>query len=127
MQVFSQLQLSSKAKIILTHVVTSDRPDDQADRPKAEGQDLYHRIEQQLKAYREALPCTSELEIVTGDPVEEIIRLANIYQSDLIVLGSRGLTGLSRILQGSVSGQVVAEAPCSVLVIKANRESTQKP
>jgi nucleotide-binding universal stress UspA family protein len=36
------------------------------------------------------------------------------------VIGSRGLTGLQRILEGSVSSQVVADAPCSVLVIKSD-------
>jgi nucleotide-binding universal stress UspA family protein len=56
--------------------------------------------------------------MVTGDPSEEIIRLANIYQADLIVIGSRGLTGMNRILQGSVSSQVVENAHCSVLVVK---------
>jgi nucleotide-binding universal stress UspA family protein len=64
------------------------------------------------------LPCESSLEIVMGDPTEEIIRLSNIYQADLIVLGSRGLTGVNRILKGSVSSQVVSEATCPVLVVK---------
>jgi nucleotide-binding universal stress UspA family protein len=62
----------------------------------------------------------SEIELVTGDPAEEIIRLANIYKADLIVIGSRGLTGMNRIVQGSVSGQVVEEAHCSVFVVKLN-------
>lgn len=60
-----------------------------------------------------------KIEIVTGDPVEEILRLANIYGADLIVLGSRGLTGVERVVQGSVSGAVVADAPCSVFVVKS--------
>jgi nucleotide-binding universal stress UspA family protein len=53
-----------------------------------------------------------------GEPTEEIIRLANIYRADLIVLGSRGLTGVNRILKGSVSSQVVSDAPCTVMVVK---------
>jgi nucleotide-binding universal stress UspA family protein len=53
-----------------------------------------------------------------GNPAEEIIRLASIYEADLIVLGSRGLTGVNRILKGSVSSQVVSEAPCTVMVVK---------
>ena len=55
---------------------------------------------------------------VTGDPTEEIVRLSNIYNADLIVIGSRGLKGINRILQGSISSQVVAEANCSVFVVK---------
>ena len=73
---------------------------------------------QQLQSYQEQLPVSSELELVTGDPAEEIIRLGNIYQADLIIIGSRGLTGMKRIVQGSVSSQVVEESSCSVLVVK---------
>ena len=47
------------------------------------------------------------------------LQLANIYQADLIASGCRGLTGLKRILEGAVSAEVVAEAPCSVLVVRA--------
>ena len=34
------------------------------------------------------------------------------------MIGSRGLTGVKRILEGSVSSLVVSEANCSVLVVK---------
>ncbi len=71
-----------------------------------------------LQSYQANLPGHSEIEIVTGDPAQEIIRLTNIYHADLIIIGSRGLTGVKRILQGSVSSQVVEDAPCSVLVVK---------
>ncbi|HEY9644886.1 MAG TPA: universal stress protein, partial [Chroococcidiopsis sp.] len=71
-----------------------------------------------FQPYQAVLPCPSEVEVTSGDPAEEIVRLAHIHNADLIVMGSRGLTGLSRVLQGSVSGQVVADAPCSVLVVK---------
>ncbi|MFO5527272.1 MAG: universal stress protein, partial [Cuspidothrix sp.] len=47
-----------------------------------------------------------------------IICLANIYKAELILIGSRGLTGMKRIVQGSVSSQVMEEANCSVLVVK---------
>ena len=50
--------------------------------------------------------------------MDELVRLANIHQADLIVIGSRGLTGMNRILKGSVSSQVAADAHCSVLVVK---------
>lgn len=71
-----------------------------------------------MVSYQSILPARSEIEIVTGDPAEEIIRLANIYQADLIVIGSRGLTGMNKIIQGSVSSQVVENATCAVLVVK---------
>ncbi|WP_017327050.1 universal stress protein [Synechococcus sp. PCC 7336] len=61
------------------------------------------------------------IEIATGDPAEEIVRLAGIHQADLIVLGSRGLKGVNRVILGSVSTQVVESAHCSVYVIKRDR------
>lgn len=54
--------------------------------------------------------------LARGDPAEEILRHARGY--DLIVMGSRGLSGLKRILLGSVSGHVLDRAPCSVLVVR---------
>jgi nucleotide-binding universal stress UspA family protein len=54
----------------------------------------------------------------TGVPADEIIRVAKEEAIDMIVMGSRGLTGLSKYLLGSVTHKVVAHAPCSVLVVK---------
>lgn len=125
-QIVTQLQLKPETKVVLSHVIPpmGEAPAIDADLPRQNTQELpYRHIEKQLQTYQAHLPCQSDLEIVSGDPAEEIIRLANIYQADLIVLGSRGLTGLDRIVQRSVSGQVVAEAPCSVLVVKPRSES----
>lgn len=44
--------------------------------------------------------------------------LKHAKRGDLIVVGSRGLTGLDRFMIGSVSTQVVQHATCSVLVVK---------
>ncbi|NJN85017.1 MAG: universal stress protein [Leptolyngbyaceae cyanobacterium SL_7_1] len=115
-----QLVLTSETTVILAHVIptTVESLDIASDRPVTELEDLSSAHLEQLKAYQMSLACPSQLEVVSGDPAEEIIRLAHIYQADLVVMGSRGLTGLDRVLQGSVSSQVVVEAPCSVLVIK---------
>ena len=119
-QVLNELKLKPSTKIILSHVIPSPDPDmDVAvDKPHTSEELQYRHIEKQLQSYQANLPCESSLEIVSGEPAVEIIRLAHIYHADLIVIGNRGLTGLNRILQGSVSGQVVEEAPCSVLVVK---------
>lgn len=120
-QTLQELQLQPATKIILSHVISPPQATLEivADRPHVDSEEFPHRhIEKQLQSYQAHLPGESELEIVTGDPAEEIIRIANIYQADLIVIGSRGLTGVKRILKGSVSSQVVEDAPCSVLVVK---------
>jgi nucleotide-binding universal stress UspA family protein len=53
-----------------------------------------------------------------GDPAHELVHAAHEHDSDLIVLGSHGRTGLARLLLGSVARNVLLEAPCSVLVVR---------
>lgn len=52
-----------------------------------------------------------------GEPSSAICELANVWEADLIVVGSRGRKGLSELLLGSVSNYVMHHAPCSVLVV----------
>jgi nucleotide-binding universal stress UspA family protein len=49
---------------------------------------------------------------------QAIVELAKKADIDLIVLGSHGRTGLKRLLMGSVTERVIAQAPCPVLVVK---------
>jgi nucleotide-binding universal stress UspA family protein len=120
--VLDDLVLSAETKIVFCHVFPTPESELElpADRPHPESQTLsYFQVEKQLQAYQEKLSIHSAIELVTGEPADEIIRLANIYKADLIIIGSRGLTGMKRIVQGSVSSQVVEEANCSVLVVKS--------
>jgi nucleotide-binding universal stress UspA family protein len=52
-----------------------------------------------------------------GDPAMEIVRHAASLGVDLIVLGTHGRTGVSRVLLGSVADRVMRAAPCPVLVV----------
>lgn len=115
------LVLSPDAKVVFCHVFPPPEPgiDTPADRPLMNAEESpYYQIEKQLQSYRDKLSVSSELELVNGEPSEEIVRLANIHQVDLILIGSRGLTGIKRIIQGSVSSQVIEAANCSVMVVK---------
>jgi nucleotide-binding universal stress UspA family protein len=53
-----------------------------------------------------------------GNVAETILQTAAEEQCDLIVLGSRGLTGFKRLMLGSISNAVAAKAQCPVLVVK---------
>ncbi|MCP2729320.1 universal stress protein [Limnofasciculus baicalensis] len=119
-QTLDRLQIQPATKIILCQVIPTAESEEEisVDRPHNSEDILYQEIERQLQSYQANLPCKSEIEIVNGEPAEEIVRLAHIHHADLIAIGSRGLTGVKRIIQGSVSSQVVTDAPCSVLVIK---------
>ena len=56
-----------------------------------------------------------------GDPRTVIVDEAAEWGADLIVVGSHGHTGLTRLLLGSVAQAVVAHAPCSVEVVRRRR------
>jgi nucleotide-binding universal stress UspA family protein len=53
-----------------------------------------------------------------GDPADAILDVAEERDSDLIVVGNKGMTGAKRFLLGSVPNKVSHHAPCSVLIIR---------
>lgn len=63
-----------------------------------------------------ALPVETKVRI--GPPGPAIVAVAEECQADLIVMGTHGRRGLSRILLGSVAEYVLRHAPCPVLTIK---------
>ncbi|WP_411881692.1 universal stress protein [Polaromonas sp. YR568] len=57
-------------------------------------------------------------EVLYGETVDEIARYARQLEADLIVVGHRHLEGwAARWWRGSVSKSLIAQAPCSVLVV----------
>jgi nucleotide-binding universal stress UspA family protein len=56
--------------------------------------------------------------ISQGNPAHEIIEAGRSFASDLIVLGSRGRTGLARIVLGSVARNVLLHTHASVLIVR---------
>jgi nucleotide-binding universal stress UspA family protein len=54
----------------------------------------------------------------TGVPHEEIVALATDELADLLVIGTHGRGGVSRVLLGSVADRVVRLAPCPVLTVR---------
>jgi nucleotide-binding universal stress UspA family protein len=62
---------------------------------------------------------TANAKLRVGDAAAEIIDEASTWAADLVVLGSRGLTGLSRIVLGSVARNVLQGTHTSVLIVHA--------
>jgi nucleotide-binding universal stress UspA family protein len=56
--------------------------------------------------------------VCEGEPPEVLIDIARGKKADLIALGTYGRKGLKRLLMGSVTSQVILDAPCDVLVVK---------
>jgi nucleotide-binding universal stress UspA family protein len=55
-----------------------------------------------------------------GDAATEILAAANASNADLIVIGTHGRTGLTRLVLGSVARNVLHHAACSVLIVREN-------
>ena len=88
------------------------------------------RIRAMLEAIRPAdaaVPC--EHRLTMGDPAGEVVRLATDEGAEMIVMGTHGRTGLTRLLMGSVAEAIVRRAPCPVLVYReaAERLADRQP
>jgi nucleotide-binding universal stress UspA family protein len=81
---------------------------------------LRRNAEARLRSLAEKLrlkPEQVELALVTGVDAAEIVHIGKEIDAGCIVMGTRGLSGLPRVLLGSVTDQVLREAPCPVLVV----------
>jgi len=58
--------------------------------------------------------------MLRGDPAEEIVEFARERPCDLIVMGTHGRSGVSRVIMGSIAESVTRAAPCPVLTVRAH-------
>ena len=59
-----------------------------------------------------------EVYVWPGDAASAIIDVATTARADLIVVGSRGMSGAARFLLGSVPNKVSHHAPCNVMIVR---------
>jgi nucleotide-binding universal stress UspA family protein len=91
----------------------------------AEAQTLANHAKNRIK---EMFPhWTVKSQATYGSPAFEILSLADDLRSDLVVVGSHGRSGFSRLFLGSVSQKVVTEAKCSVRVGRGRIETDPGP
>ncbi len=55
--------------------------------------------------------------VLSGDPVDGILEVAEAVDADLIIVGNKGMKGKGRVL-GSVPNSIAHKAPCSVLILQ---------
>lgn len=72
----------------------------------------------QAMAERGARPRRLSTHFRYGTPAEQIIQLAADFDADMVVVGTHGRTGVTRLVVGSVAEKVVRTAPCPVLVVR---------
>jgi nucleotide-binding universal stress UspA family protein len=110
------------ARIILMHSI--NMPDD-LDELSAAYNEYYAYVRDQasggleeLAKEIEANDIEAKMELVWGIPHEEIVRVAQEEEVDMIVMGTHGRKGWDRLVMGSQAEQVVRNAPCPVITLK---------
>jgi nucleotide-binding universal stress UspA family protein len=78
---------------------------------------LRERALEKLKAFVNGINLPSEYLVIEGKAYKEIVDCAHEKKADLIVMATRGLTGLDYFLMGSNAERVVRMAQCSVLTV----------
>lgn len=72
---------------------------------------------QQAKSKLKSVGINSETVLLKGDPAHEILKYAKDTEQQLIIIGSRGLSGIKEMMLGSVSHKVSQLSKCPVLIV----------
>ncbi|WAI02427.1 universal stress protein [Methanogenium organophilum] len=122
-------------KVVLLHVVNiakeqiviSEPPGLDADSATAYEDTIRERLHQTnqqemtdtVARFRDA-GLAVETVILSGNPADEIVRVADSREASLIVVGAHGRTGLKQAFLGSVSAEVIRRARQPVLVVRGS-------
>ena len=80
--------------------------------------DVENMLEENIEKYRNIENVSLDIQVLIGNPSEEIIKFANDKKIELIIMGTTGLGGLSKIVTGSVAKNVSEEAKCPVMLVR---------
>ncbi|TXT55689.1 MAG: hypothetical protein BAJATHORv1_30069 [Candidatus Thorarchaeota archaeon] len=112
-----------EAEVILLNVVpmlVSATPyhDTVSDQPFLALQKLGEDILENAKKIANSLNCPVTDLISHGDPASRIIEIAEERDADIIIMGSRGVSGIKRLFVGSISDKVAHHASCPVMLVR---------
>lgn len=90
--------------------------------PAAEPRDVEADLARELEGWKREAERIAGREVRTavrtGVPAAEVARFATERKADLVVVGTRGRTGIERAVLGSVAEAIVRHSPCAVLVAR---------
>jgi len=129
----AELARSHDARLILLHASSPPIPvaaPEFVPLPAAAYEEDQARVRKELTQRVEALRArhlTVEGETRAGSPADVIVDVAGARHADLIVAGTRGLTGVKRVFLGSKAGRLVRLAPCPVLTVHPEHSGAHRP
>ena len=88
--------------------------------------ELYHEIKQnaikmldkKINEYGNVKNISLNSKVIIGNPADEIIKFAKNNKIDLIVMGTTGLSGITKFVSGSVARKVSEKANCPVMLLR---------
>jgi nucleotide-binding universal stress UspA family protein len=129
---FTQAVATAKehgAEVLLVHVVASIiplmgdgyvSPKVYDDMVRASRTDAQLKLDRLIAAAKKAGARARGM-LLEGVAWEQLVRTAKARKADMIVMGTHGRTGLTRLFLGSVAERVVGSAPCPVLTVRAKK------
>jgi nucleotide-binding universal stress UspA family protein len=81
---------------------------------KQEAQTSMQKLVEKLRKYKVKVKSL----LLKGSPHDQIVKAAKSRKADMIVIGTHGRTGLTKLFMGSVAGKVIATASCPVLTVR---------
>ena len=112
--------------VVERHVSLTDLRERGIDALRSELEEVNRAAERELEQMAPSPEAREQIgtihhHIATGRPADEILRVSDEISPDMIVMGTHGLTGVERMLMGSVAAKVVRRAPCTVVCVKPSR------
>jgi len=80
--------------------------------------DAENMLEEKIEKYRNIENVSLEIQVLIGNPSDQIIKFANDERIELVIMGNTGLGGLSKIVSGSVAKNVSEKANCPVMLVR---------
>ncbi len=119
-----------RAKVIVVHVVATEADARGGAKSPAEIEEARKTAEAQVQefiAQNHLSGIVSDTVIAAGPVWEAIAAVVDERRIDLIVLGTRGRTGVGKLLMGSVAQRIFSLAPCPVLSVSPRAQKTWGP
>lgn len=120
----SEMAAKFGAKLILAHIEEDRLPPLVLEYTSIDLAELLKRQEERarlnLEKIASKLGADVQLEVTSGTPSAEIVRLAEELDIDLIVMATHGRGVISHAILGSTTERVLRHAPCPVLVVRAS-------
>ena len=111
-----------EATLELLHVIDPVEAGYSAGRVPSTGEEWYDSAKERAEEYFEQARGLVGNEVTTrtevGRPAATIVDVAEMDEVDMVVIGSHGRKGISRILLGSVAEHVVRESPVPVTIVR---------